>query len=80
MNKEEFVYTQELLLAQARLIAALDLEELLNAIDRAEAVGPVLNPTLYKQGAEKMQAIRRVAEAALKIKNEVLKGSETGGY
>lgn len=35
-------------LAAARLIASLPLEEWLAAFERAEALGPILDPTLYR--------------------------------
>ena len=48
----------------ARLLAQYDIAELLRAIDRADALGPLLDPTLFMQKREAMGQDRELLEAA----------------
>jgi len=71
MKKEQYLATQELLLALSRQILMLPLKKFIEAIDLAETLGPVLDPTLYRQGADNLSAIRVLARAARKFQQEI---------
>ena len=73
MEKEEYEAAQGLLISNSAMISMLPLEEMLSAIDRAETVGPIVDPTLYRKGADNMGNIKRIAKAALVLKKEVIK-------
>lgn len=71
MSDAEYAQTQAQLLALARVVLDMDLAGFLARIETAHAAGPVLNPTLYRRGQERMEAIRRVASAARGLQDEV---------
>ena len=73
LSKEEYEMTQDILLDHARMISLLPLEAFLNSLRHAKEIVPFIDPTLflktaYGQGADNIQAISEIAEAALKIK------------
>jgi len=65
----------EILCLWARNIAMLPLEEWLAALDHAETVGPILDPTLYRDYlySDKPKVIRELIEAGITIKAAVIR-------
>lgn len=58
-----------------QLLAQHDLPVLLRAIESADAFGPILDPTFYREKAGAMEEDRRMLEAALRFVNaEVRRG------
>lgn len=51
----------------ANLLAGHDINKLLDAIERADAVGPVLDPTLYRDKQKAMHEDKELLQAALKL-------------
>lgn len=51
----------------ARLLASHDLPGLLDAIDRAETLGPIVDPTLYAQRGQAMREDAALIRAALPL-------------
>ena len=68
MNNEEYIMTQRQLLLMASLVREMDLDGFLERIETAYALGPMLDPTLYKRGVDNLEIVRRIAEAARKFK------------
>ena len=64
MTPEVYLDTQNKLLYIARLALDLNLDGFLAAIEHADTLGPVLNPSLWNAGHRPMERIRRLAEAA----------------
>jgi hypothetical protein len=61
--------------AARRALKVHDLAGLLEAIEHAGAVAPILDPTLYREKASAMEEDRRLLEAALRFVNaEVRRG------
>lgn len=75
MTKEEYLDTQNKLLLFSEQLEGLDLDEFINRIEQAEAIAPMLNPTLYREGAPRLRIIRRIADSAREVKElrQVLK-------
>ena len=67
MTNEEYTVTQHQLMVMAKIINQMDLTKFLERIETTHAVGPILDPTLYRKGVGKMTLVQRVAEAALKF-------------
>jgi hypothetical protein len=65
MTNEEYLETQIVLLKAAKTLRTLDLKKFLERIERAELLAPILNPTLYRLGAEQLGKIRRLTVAAI---------------
>jgi hypothetical protein len=59
-----------LICSQARLIAMLPIEDWLEALEHAEAIGPFIDPTKYRQYlySEKPEIIKKILRAALELK------------
>ena len=82
MDNEEYKMTQEMLLMLARQVRLLKLGEFLRAIDRAETLGPSLDPTLYRASLYdgNLERIKRLAEGAVGFKRAADKiVTEAGG-
>ena len=67
MTNEEYTATQHQLMVMAKIINQMDLTKFLERIETTHAVGPILDPTLYRNAASKMSLVQRVAEEALKF-------------
>lgn len=65
MKREEYDMVQELLIGQSQVFMRLPLEEFLAMIERADAVGPVLDPTLWRDRHADMYLMRDLAKGAL---------------
>lgn len=64
MAPEAYAACQELLIAQARMVQLLPLVDFLEAIDRAETLGPVIDPTLWTKSHKQLESIKRIAQGA----------------
>lgn len=71
MSDADYELTQECLVMAANVIAALDLNAFLSRISKAKALGPIVDPTLYKTAGERLDDVRRLAGAALELYGEV---------
>lgn len=80
LTEDQYMDVQNELLMLCSLMARLPLEEFLEDINRAETVGPIVDPTLYIQGREPLSQIKSLAEAASKVSQvyrDNLKSKET---
>jgi hypothetical protein len=66
-NVEEYRAAVQACVLAASILAPYDVPRLLRAIDHADAVGPILNPTLWIQKQGAMGEDREVLEAALPL-------------
>jgi hypothetical protein len=71
VNEYEYQSVQHTLILLAQLIKDLDLDSFLFAIERADMLGPILDPTLYQSGMPKMRDVQRLAKAAKVFQDEV---------
>ncbi|MBE7413865.1 MAG: hypothetical protein HS130_01000 [Deltaproteobacteria bacterium] len=76
MNDAEYKATQEQILFAAFIIDNLDLNTFLQRIARTFALGPIIAPTLYKKGMDKLDQVRRLAIAAQHFQGEVHRQKE----
>jgi hypothetical protein len=76
MNQETYAGIQAELLILGHVIKNMDLEGFLEAVSKAETMGPVLDPTLYIQGNEKLEQVKLLAQSAKIFQNEVLRQLE----
>ncbi len=51
----------------SKMLVIHDVPDLLEAIERAHAVGPMLDPTLYRDKAKAMDEDKEILEAALPL-------------
>ena len=71
MDKETYAATQQILLDIARKVVLLQLDDFLAAIERADTLGPILDPTLYRAGVGSMMKIERIASACRAFQREI---------
>jgi hypothetical protein len=71
MDRTDYVNAVNTVQIAAGLLTTLDLAEVLNCMERADALGPILDPTLYKDASERMDAQRRLIQAALPLQAEM---------
>lgn len=71
MKEHEYKLAQEQVLLVAGMVENIELEKMLECMSMADAAGPVVDPTLYRQAAGNMALLRRLAELLLAVKNEV---------
>lgn len=65
MTDDAYIDTQNTLALLADLAAPLDLEGFLRRAHRADTLGAILDPTLYREAAPPLAAVIRLAEAGL---------------
>lgn len=64
MDDIEYKVTQNNLMLLAQFAEDLQLEEFIDKITTCEAIEPLINPTLYMLGADKLQAVKKIAISA----------------
>ena len=64
MTNEEYLQAQHTLTMMAEILKGVDLTAFINRINRAEAIGPILDPTLYRDSMERVSALKETAQAA----------------
>jgi hypothetical protein len=73
MEDAEYLATQTKIGILIPLVRDLPLREFLGWINRAETVGPILHPTLYRQAMHNLETIKGLARALLPFQEEVNK-------
>jgi len=75
MNRNEYTTAQHQLITLCQFARLLPAEEMLRAQERADAMGPFQDPTLYQRAlhdpAQGWDTIKRLTRAAAKFKREV---------
>jgi hypothetical protein len=71
VTAEEYELTQELMINYGRIFAAMPIEDFLAKLERADTVGPFLDPSLWMRGHKAMDEIREIAKGALAFKKSV---------
>ena len=61
MEEENYRNTQTQILLMAQLVKDLPLTDFIRAIDKADALGPLLDPTLWMRSQKTMRNIKRIA-------------------
>lgn len=66
------------LLTQGAMIAELPIEDWIDQLNRADATGPILDPTLYREYiySGRDQMLKSVLSAALGYKRAILKAQQ----
>jgi hypothetical protein len=76
MNEEDYILIQTQLVVLAQIVNSMDLKGFIEAINRAETMGPILDPSLYLKGADKLEAIKNLAVGALSFQSKVRQQAE----
>jgi hypothetical protein len=73
MNEAQYLIVQKQLVVLAAVVQEMPLAEFLSAIDTADTLGPILDPTRYLKASEEMHNIESLARALMPFKKEVAK-------
>lgn len=71
ITAEQYAQVQADLQLLARAVYDMPLAAFLGAIDRCETMGPILDPTLFREAADKLGNVKRLAIGALALQREV---------
>ena len=71
MKQSEYRIQLQAVFSSAALIRELKLHDLLQAMNRAETLGPILDPTLYLKAFTSLEWQKGIVEAALKFQQEI---------
>ena len=86
MDNEKYIETQKVILQVSKDIRFLHLEDFIAAINGAESVAPVIDPTMYMAAMKNLRIIKGMAEGLLKFQdslpelNEVFEGLQDAEY
>ena len=80
MNRIDYEMTQQQIVFIGSLIKGLPLDEFIAAIDHADSIGPILDPTLWMRGNKEMMKIRDLAAGLRDFQTVVNKIIQEGGY
>ena len=71
MSNEEFQAELDRVMLAAFDLQDVQIDGLIQAIDRADSIASVLDPTLYAAGSDNLRAVRRVCVAVLKLRDSL---------
>jgi len=71
MTDEEYQKTQDEIITIATKIEKLDLTSFLGCISKADTLGPILDPTTYRDAYENLRGIEKMAQLLVSIKEYV---------
>jgi len=77
MNNATYLVVQADLADMARRLRHIPLDEFIAMAEHADAVGPIMDPTLYRAGAARLADVIRLAHAARALR-EVAKELDEG--
>ncbi|HEX6826590.1 MAG TPA: hypothetical protein VF077_09780 [Nitrospiraceae bacterium] len=65
MNEADFHMVTQQLLMVGNLVKDLKLSEYINAINRADSIAPIIDPTLWKKGHQKTAILQKMARGLM---------------
>jgi hypothetical protein len=71
MDEADFHMVTQQLLMMGNLVKDLKLAEYIEAINQSDAVGPIVDPTLWRKGHRKTAILRKLAEGLLKFQRSM---------
>lgn len=77
MDRDAYQATHDQVVQFSAMVALIDLGSFLEAMYRAETLGPILDPTLYRtflynaRARHNLEVVKELAEALLKVKRIV---------
>jgi hypothetical protein len=71
MDTAEFHMVTQQLLMIGNLVKEINLADYVNAINRADAVAPIVDPTLWMKGHRKTDILKKMAEGLLEFQRSL---------
>lgn len=72
MTNEEYTAVQEQLKLISTIMLDMDLQGCLDRQSESEAIGPLLNPTLFIAAQDRFSIVQRLTRAAFKFQQELI--------
>jgi len=63
MDKKDYIDTQTKIITMSQIVSELPLQKFISAIDQADTLGPLIDPTLWIQGQNQMKKVKKLAQA-----------------
>lgn len=79
MSDAAYAVTQQRLMLLAGFVLRMDLDAFLERIQMTETICPLVDPTLYMRGAEKLGQVRDLAVAANEFRSVVVEQFKEDG-
>ena len=76
LSNDDYLTIQQSILVMGSLIVELDLPAFIERIARAEAMAPLIDPTLFMRGAPNLQVIRSLATSLMEFREEAIKARD----
>ena len=71
MNNEEYLMVQNKILTVTALVQRIPLDEFIQAAEKADTVGPFVDPTLWREGHANLEWILKVARVLREFQAKV---------
>ncbi len=71
ISEEDYIQTQHSLTTLASIVADMQLVAFINQANLAETLGPILDPTLYREAGQELNDVKALAESLLPFQNEI---------
>ena len=76
MDKEKYTQLQETILRIGKEVRFLRLDLFVDAINNAEAIAPMTDPTMYRAAMKNLQIVKKMAEGLIDFQNTLPDFSE----
>ena len=76
LSNDDYFTIQQSVLLMGSLVAELDLPAFIERINRAEAMAPIVDPTLYMRGGPNLSVIKDLAVALSTCRDEASKARQ----
>ena len=73
MSVEDCIIIKQQISMFAQLLLPMDLSKFVEQINYEESIGPILDPTRFRENMSEMQQLKQLARAALDYQNAVKK-------
>jgi len=71
ISEEDYVQIQLSLVTLASIVKDMQLAAFINQANLAETIGPILDPTLYREAGQRLNDVKALAESLLAFQNEI---------
>ena len=71
MTNEEYLKVQEQIVLLSNLVKAMPLKEFIEAADRADTIGPFVDPTLWRDAQKNLAVIMELARGLMTFQEKV---------
>jgi len=71
ISEEDYIQTQHSLVTLASIVKDMQLAAFINQANLAETLGPILDPTLYREAGSQLNDVKELAESLLPFQIEI---------